>query len=106
MGQEAPAEPIVYCNGKRYVLPQGIAETTLLQWLRGTCRKSLPCLMAVLAPCPAVQRLLSACENVRGCMSSHSQHAAQGGTAEVQVHDNPKLALRAGVLARSGRLQD
>jgi hypothetical protein len=29
------AEPIVYVNGKRRVLPDGYAETTLLEYLRG-----------------------------------------------------------------------
>ena len=29
------AEPIVYINGKRHVLPLGRAEVTLLQYLRG-----------------------------------------------------------------------
>jgi hypothetical protein len=28
-------EPIVYVNGKRRVLPDGYAETTLLEYLRG-----------------------------------------------------------------------
>ena len=28
-------EPIVYVNGKRHILPEGNAETTLLQYLRG-----------------------------------------------------------------------
>ena len=31
-----PDQPIVYVNGKRYELPEGKAETTLLQYLRGT----------------------------------------------------------------------
>ncbi len=30
------SQPIVYVNGKRHELPQGKAETTLLQYLRGT----------------------------------------------------------------------
>ena len=29
------SQPIVYVNGKRHELPQGKAETTLLQYLRG-----------------------------------------------------------------------
>ena len=29
-------QPIVYVNGKRHELPPGKAETTLLQYLRGT----------------------------------------------------------------------
>ena len=28
--------PICYVNGKRYELPEGRAEATLLQWLRGS----------------------------------------------------------------------
>ena len=30
-----PVVPICYVNGKRYELPEGRAEATLLQWLRG-----------------------------------------------------------------------
>ncbi len=36
------AEPICYINGKRYVLPQGRGETTLLQFLRGALGQGLP----------------------------------------------------------------
>ena len=32
---EIMAEPIVYVNGKRHVLPLGAGENTLLQYLRG-----------------------------------------------------------------------
>ena len=32
-------EPIVYVNGKRHILPEGNAETTLLQYLRGAITK-------------------------------------------------------------------
>ena len=35
MGSEAMAEPIAYINGKRFSLPTGRAEVTLLQYLRG-----------------------------------------------------------------------
>ena len=37
MGQPADAagQPVAYVNGKRYNLPTGRAEATLLQWLRG-----------------------------------------------------------------------
>lgn len=31
-----PVVPICYVNGKRYELPEGRAEATLLQWLRGS----------------------------------------------------------------------
>ena len=37
MGSEAMAEPIAYINGKRFSLPTGRAEVTLLQYLRGAC---------------------------------------------------------------------
>ncbi|EFJ27160.1 hypothetical protein SELMODRAFT_172098 [Selaginella moellendorffii] len=30
-----PQEPILYVNGKRYILPDGLAHTTLLEYLRG-----------------------------------------------------------------------
>lgn len=35
VSESATIDPIVYINGKRYVLPTGKAEWTLLQYLRG-----------------------------------------------------------------------
>lgn len=35
LGFADDAKPICYVDGKRYSLPMGRGETTLLQWLRG-----------------------------------------------------------------------
>lgn len=40
-------QPIAYVNGKRHVLPQGRAEATLLQWLRGETAFLLQCFSQV-----------------------------------------------------------
>jgi hypothetical protein len=47
-----PAEAIVYVNGKRHVLPQGRAEATLLQYLRGA-RLHRSCAQHCTAPAPS-----------------------------------------------------
>lgn len=42
-------QPIVYVNGKRHELPPGEAETTLLQYLRGTLPPN-PLLVTSMCP--------------------------------------------------------
>ena len=39
---QAPGEAVCYINGKRHVLPPGRGEATLLQYLRGARRVTLP----------------------------------------------------------------
>jgi hypothetical protein len=47
LGFADDAKPICYVNGKRYSLPMGRGEATLLQWLRGE-------LALLIGDCPAL----------------------------------------------------
>jgi hypothetical protein len=45
LGFQEGATPICYVNGRRYELPAGRGEATLLQWLRGVvqaCTRVVP----------------------------------------------------------------
>ena len=58
-----PSTPICYVNGKRYELPQGRAEATLLQWLRGNLQ------LGLLVSCLSCQY-----EHSISCKHTHNEH--------------------------------